>query len=35
MRQISDEDFRKIVRKVIRLIDATKDPKKHAKIARE
>jgi hypothetical protein len=35
MKEISNEDFAKIVRKVIRLIDATKDPVKHAEIAKE
>ena len=35
MRQISDEDFRKIARKVIRLIGATRNPVKHAEIAKE
>ena len=30
-----NEKINKIVRKVIRLIDATKDPVKHAEIAKE
>jgi hypothetical protein len=35
MKEISNEDFAKIVSKVIRLIGATRDPVKHAEIAKE
>ena len=31
----ANEDFAKIVRKVIRIIDATRNPVKHAEIAKE
>jgi len=33
MKEISDDDFAKIVRKVIRLI-STRDPQEHARIAK-
>lgn len=34
MKEMSDDDFRKIVRKVIKLI-STRDPQEHAEVAKE